>query len=146
MSKVARVEVLSIGSRRRWTLDEKRRIIAESFDGPRRVSETARRHGLSASQLFTWRRLARQGRLAAADAPPGFASAMITDDGAADDSAGCALLPDPAPCEDRPSPPTCPIGTPGRIEIVLVCGRRVIVEPDIDVAVLARLIAAVEPA
>lgn len=145
MSKVARVEVLSIGSRRRWTLDEKRRIVAESFDGARRVSETARRHGLSASQLFTWRRLARQGRLTATDAPPGFAAAMIADDGAANDGVG-ALLPDPAPCEDLPSPPTCSIGTPGRIEIVLVCGRRVIVEPDIDVALLARVIVAVEPA
>ena len=29
---------------------------------PRRVSATARRNGLSASQLFTWRRLAREGR------------------------------------------------------------------------------------
>lgn len=66
MSKVARVEVISTGARRRWTLDEKQRIVAESFDGPRRLSETARRHGLSESQLFTWRRLAagaaRRGR------------------------------------------------------------------------------------
>lgn len=37
---------------------------------------------------------------------------------------------------------SCSIGTPGRIEIVLVCGRRVIV----DAAMLTRVIAAVEPA
>jgi hypothetical protein len=50
------------GSRRRWTLEEKQRIVAESYGAPRRVSATARRNGLSASQLFTWRRLAREGR------------------------------------------------------------------------------------
>ena len=52
---------------RRWTLDEKQRIVAESYAAPRQVSATARRNGLSASQLFTWRRLARDGRLAEAD-------------------------------------------------------------------------------
>jgi len=42
-----------------WTLNEKQRIVAESYAVPRQVSATARRNGLSASQLFTWRRLAR---------------------------------------------------------------------------------------
>jgi transposase len=63
MSKVSRVEVISTGARRRWTLEEKRRIVSESYGGRREVSATARRHGLSGSQLFTWRRLAREGRL-----------------------------------------------------------------------------------
>ena len=63
MSQVSRIEVVSTGSRRRWTLDEKRRIVAESYGGPREVSATARRHGLSGGQLFSWRRLAREGRL-----------------------------------------------------------------------------------
>ena len=63
MSKISRLEVVSTGARRRWTLEEKQRIVAESYDGPRLVSVTARRNGLSASQLFTWRRLAREGRL-----------------------------------------------------------------------------------
>src|SRR5271165_6080361 len=62
-SKVSRLEVVSTGARRRWTLEEKQRIIAESYGGPRLVSVTARRNGLSAGQLFTWRRLAREGRL-----------------------------------------------------------------------------------
>jgi len=63
MSKLSRVEVISTGARRRWTLAEKRRIVAESYGGPGEVSATARRHGLSGGQLFTWRRLAREGRL-----------------------------------------------------------------------------------
>lgn len=56
ISKVSRLEVISTGARRRWTLEEKHRIVAESYSGPRMVSVTARRNGLSTSQLFTWRR------------------------------------------------------------------------------------------
>ncbi|WP_354125328.1 hypothetical protein [Bradyrhizobium sp. LA6.10] len=39
-------------------MEEKQRIVAESYGGPRLVSVTARRNGLSASQLFSgagWR-------------------------------------------------------------------------------------------
>jgi transposase len=56
MPQVSRLEVITTGARRRWTEEEKRRIVAESFDGARRVSATARRYGLSPSQLFAWRR------------------------------------------------------------------------------------------
>jgi transposase len=63
MSPVSRIEVVSTGARRRWTLEAKRRIVAESYVGRGEVSATARRHGLSGGQLFTWRRLAREGRL-----------------------------------------------------------------------------------
>jgi transposase IS66-like protein/transposase len=40
------------GARRRWSLEEKLRIVAESERGPRQVSATARRHGLLPSQLI----------------------------------------------------------------------------------------------
>jgi transposase len=76
--KVSRLDVISTGARRRWTLAEKRRIVAESYGGPRLVSATARRNGLSASQLFTWRRLAQEGRLVEADEATTFAPAIIS--------------------------------------------------------------------
>ena len=63
MRQISRLEVIETGARRRWTPEEKQRIVAESFGAPRIVSATARRHGLSNSQLFTWRRLAREGKL-----------------------------------------------------------------------------------
>lgn len=69
MPKVSRLEVVSTGARRRWILEEKRRIVTESYGGPRLVSVTARRNGLSTSQLFTWRRLAREGKLSGDAAP-----------------------------------------------------------------------------
>ena len=37
MLKVARLDVISSGARRRWTLDEKQRIVAESYAAPRQV-------------------------------------------------------------------------------------------------------------
>ncbi|MFO7854056.1 MAG: transposase, partial [Paracoccaceae bacterium] len=62
---VSRLEVVEVGRRRRWTDAEKLRIVAESMAGRRQVSATARRHGISRSQLDTWRELARKGRLMA---------------------------------------------------------------------------------
>jgi transposase-like protein len=75
MSKVGRLDVISSVARRRWTLEEKQLIVAESYAGPRLVSAIARRNGLSASQLFAWRRLARDGRLTEADEVTTFAPA-----------------------------------------------------------------------
>jgi transposase len=76
ISQVSRLEVISTGARRRWTMAEKQRIVAESYSALRVVSATARRNGLSASQLFTWRRLARAGRLIEAEEAAAFAPAI----------------------------------------------------------------------
>ena len=51
-----RLEVVQTGRRRRWSEDEKLRIVLESLQEPRQASATARRHGISPSLLFTWRR------------------------------------------------------------------------------------------
>ncbi len=45
-----------VGRRRRWSDEEKARIVAESLDPATTVSAVARRYGLHASQLFTWQR------------------------------------------------------------------------------------------
>ena len=77
MPRVTRLDVISTGARRRWTLEEKQRIVAESYSAPRLVSATARRHGLSASQVFAWRRLARTGRLVVNEDAVTFAQAVV---------------------------------------------------------------------
>src|SRR5687767_6239964 len=78
MPKVSKIEVIATGSRRRWTTEEKLRIVTESFSGPRLVSTTARRYGLSTSQLFAWRRMARAG--AFADNAASFAPVVVLGD------------------------------------------------------------------
>src|SRR5271169_1813789 len=52
-------KVLGIERRRRWSKDEKARIVEETLMPGAVVSEVARRHGVAQSLLFTWRRLAR---------------------------------------------------------------------------------------
>src|SRR6201987_3290282 len=127
VSKVSRLEVVSAGARRRWTLEEKQRIVAESCGGPRLVSVTARRIGLSASQLFTWRRLAREGRLSG-DAVPVLVPVEI----ASTPAPGSTCAPEP------PSPPPQCTGT-GIIEIELG-GCRVRVDRDVDTGALQRVL------
>ena len=51
-------------SRRRWSAEEKARIVRESFWHGKRVDYVARRYGVSRKQLSAWRNLARQGKLA----------------------------------------------------------------------------------
>src|SRR3954467_12262529 len=51
-----RFEVITgVGRRRRWSDEDKARIVAESLDPATTASAVARRYGLHASQLFTWR-------------------------------------------------------------------------------------------
>jgi len=42
--------------RRRWTAQEKARIVAESFEEGANISEVARRHGVVRGLLTVWRR------------------------------------------------------------------------------------------
>ena len=52
-------KVLGVERRRRWSRDEKARIVEETLLPGAVVCEVARRHGVAQSLLFTWRRLAR---------------------------------------------------------------------------------------
>ena len=55
-----RLEIFTgAGRRRSWSADEKAAIVAESYAGATSVCGVARRHGLTPSQLFAWRREAR---------------------------------------------------------------------------------------
>jgi transposase len=64
-----RVEVItSVQRRRRWTPEEKIRIVEEAYLPGNSVSLVARRHGIAGNQLFTWRRLMTHGALTAAAA------------------------------------------------------------------------------
>jgi len=57
------------GRRRNFTAAEKAAIVAESHAGEDSVCGVARRHGLTPTQLFTWRRLARSQPSRSAERP-----------------------------------------------------------------------------
>jgi len=120
--QVQRLEVVNTGRRRRWSEDEKLRIVAESFQGHRQVSATARRHDISPSLLFSWRKTFQED-CRRRDEVIGFAPAMIVPDEEAslDEAAGG-----------------------GRMEIVTTTGRRIIVGADVDARALARVVAVLE--
>src|SRR3954465_12949025 len=112
-----RVEVITgVGRRRRWSEEDKARIVAESLDPATTSSAVARRYGLHASQLFVWRQQLQRGTSSAAGtiAGPGFVPVPVTDEG------------------------TAPAEPGGRIEIVL--GPAVVrVGADVDAAALRRV-------
>jgi len=61
---VDRLEVIEGPTgRRSWPDDVKARIVLESFEAGARVSEVARRNGLTPQHLSTWRGMARKGKL-----------------------------------------------------------------------------------
>jgi len=103
-------------------VDEKLRIVEESFQGHRQVSATARRHDISPSLLFSWRKVFGEDRRRH-DEVIGFAPAMIVP-------------------EEEASPGATTGG--GRMEIVTTTGRRIIVGVDVDAGALARVVAVLE--
>ena len=138
MRQLSRLEVIETGARRRWTPEEKQRIVAESFGAPRIVSATARRHGLSNSQLFTWRRLAREGKLIADADAAAFVPAVVAPELRIPDARSEPGPESLLPQTDRKA------RAAGRMEIVLSGARRVIVGSDVDAAALMRVIDALE--
>jgi transposase len=76
VSEVRPIELTTgIGRRRRWSREDKARIVVESLTGGVSVSEVARRHGLSPQQLFAWRHEARALLHEGGSAAPGHGSA-----------------------------------------------------------------------
>jgi transposase-like protein len=161
---VRRIELITgAGRRRRWSTDEKARIVLESLKPDANVSEVARRHGLSPQQLFGWRREARgltgEGSSEASEATVAEASALVPRDrarGARPTSGGAAQHERRtrreftfAPVEiAAPTPPsTCPPSPPanmasaGRIEIAI--GNAVVrVDGQVEAGVLTAVLRA----
>jgi transposase len=79
-----RIELITgVGRRRRWTAEEKMRIVAESLDPATTSSAVARHYGLHASQLFVWRQqLQRDASAAETTGSPAFVPLLMAEDSA----------------------------------------------------------------
>jgi transposase len=76
-AQIGRLEVVETRRRRRWSEDEKLKIVFESLQAPRQVSATARRHGISRSLLLKWRRSFRAEQKGPAEQQIGLVQAMV---------------------------------------------------------------------
>jgi transposase len=132
--KSAPMDLIPRGERRRrWTVEQKQLIAAESMAAGASLTDVARRHGIGTGQLYNWRRalMAAQpravGRFARVEVAPHLAT--LTD-------AGMATS---APTPDVAGGAASKIG--GLIEIVLPDGTTVRVDAQIDPRALRRVLA-----
>jgi transposase len=123
-TQVERLEVIETGRRRRWSDDEKLRIVMESLQAPRAISSTARRHGISRSLLMTWRRSFRPEPTGPEAQQAGFVPAMVV------------------AAETAPAEAATPAS--GRMVIIVGRDRRVIVDASVDAGALARVLQVLE--
>ena len=117
-AEVSRLDVVDTGRRRRWTEEEKLRIVSESLSGPRLVSATARRYGIVRSLLVSWR---RQFGVRAAGGGAGLVPAVVVPEVSARSATASS-----------------------RMEIVALNGRRIIVDAGVDVGALGRVLDVLE--
>ena len=117
---VEKLAIVETGRRRRWSDAEKLRIVTESLAGSRLASATARRHGISPGQLFTWRRELRVLPDRPAIASPQMVRVCVEDGSKAN-------------------------GVSSAVEIILPSGVRLVVAPDVDPAALARIMTVLAP-
>ena len=122
-TQVERLGVVETGRRRRWTDDEKLKVVLESMQAPRAISSTARRYGISRSLLLNWRRSLCTEPEGAAGRRSGFVPAVVVAD----------------PMTSTPATPTN-----GQMVIEIGKDRRVIVDAGVDAAALARVLAILE--
>jgi transposase len=114
--------------RRRWSVEEKLRIVAEADEPGARIAEVAARNEVYPSLLFSWRRQVREGRLVPNHRPQFVPVRMIS------------------AASENTAPPTRPAtphrGHAGGIEISLPDGTRLYIKREAQLPLLRPLIAA----
>jgi len=140
-----RIEVITgCERRRRWSIEEKREIVAESLRPGVRPSEVMRKHGISSGQLYAWRqqltrRLGREG-------PRLSANFARVDVAAAQPEETAAPMADATPAAVTAPHAAVPLiasrRAEGLIEIVLPGGASVRVDAHVDGRALRRVLGA----
>jgi transposase len=128
-----RIEVITgERRRRRWTAEEKARIVAESFAEGANISEVARRHGVARGLLTVWR---HKFAAAAGIKAPQFVPVRI-------DAETTGERDRLAPAQTRMLAMAQPRAKPGGVIEIEVSGARIRVEPGADPMTLATVLSA----
>jgi transposase len=115
--------------RRRWSVDDKLRIVAETEEPGACVTQVAARHDVYPGLVFTWRRQVRERRLTRPQVPMFI---PVETEGPVSPS-----------ISSPPTSPTRPVAVAvGRIEIELGDGSRVRVDDGVSLVTLRRVISA----
>jgi transposase len=115
--------------RRRWSVEEKLRILAQSVAPGSSASLACRMHGISSGQLYTWRRQFRTGELM------GFALVMVAPP-VGEVAAACA------PCDPELTLSDADRAAGGTIEVELRSGVKLRITGAVDAAVLRQVLSA----
>ena len=145
-----RLELITgTGRRRRWSSDEKARILVESLRPGANISDVARRNGLSPQQLFGWRREVREPEPAPSPVRKRGRPKKVRS-GAPADTAATHFAPIVIAAPAAPAPPPFGGNPPDRsvpytIEI-MIGDAAVRVRGQVDIALLAAVLRAVRRA
>jgi transposase len=137
-----RGEVLGPERRRRWSEDEKARIIEESLRPGAHVTNIARRHGISRALLYAWRREARCAPVSPVAPPiPDFVPVLLS---APEEPQGTTAASETAAPDGRSrhSARRRSTSTGGEIEVVLPDGARLTLRGRVEAAALRAVLAA----
>jgi transposase len=130
-----RIELITRGERRRrWSVEQKREIAAESLEPGISPITVARRYGISSGLLYTWRRHLLEGSLGVSGQPVAKVARVEV---MAMPAASAPAIPPVAPPAAAPSGPMN-----GMIEIALPGGVSVRVDAQVDSGALRRVLAA----
>jgi transposase len=123
--------ITGVERRRRWRVEDKLRIVAETERPGACLIEVARRYEVCRSLLWNWRRQVRRGMLRS-DPAPVFLPVRLT---------GPATVEANQPLSPAPSR-SAPAARDGDIEITLTDGTRIRTGHDVSLATLRRVMAA----
>ena len=123
------MEIITVERRRRWSLEEKLRIVAETEQPGSGIAEIARRYGISRGLLWNWRSQVRRGVLRP-EPPPVFLPVRTISDPVTGNDAKHVIPSAKAGAEQMSG---------GKIEITLPDGTSVKVGHDVGLTMLRRV-------
>jgi transposase len=129
--------------RRRWSAEEKSRIVEESLRPGARISEIARQHGVSRALLYTWRNEAGWQPASAVKPPePSFVPVLLSAPEEPHSAIAAAETTDLDRGSQRALKRRVPTG--GEIEVVLPGGARLTLRGRVEATALRAVLSALK--